>query len=148
VLKRVSTGACIVTISILSFGGMAGASAKSQATQWAEQNEGAAVSIHRDLQSFTTAAGNDNLNELEIACSRLRTDVASAQKRPPIPVKSLEGLWSRALIDFSTGANDCRNASTERNEQELSKARGSGNSASSELNDGVTLYNRLSQSIG
>jgi hypothetical protein len=148
VLKRASIGACVVSISILSFGGMAGASAKTQATEWAKQNKGAAARIRHDLQSFTTAADNGNLKKLEASCGQLGSDVSSAQKLPPIPVKSLESLWSRALSDFAIGADDCRTASNERNENELSKARASGNRASSELNSGVTLYNRLSESVG
>jgi len=148
VLKRASIGACVVSISILSFGGMAGASAKSQATEWAKQNKGVAAKIRHDLQNFTTAADNGNLKKLEASCSQLGNDVSSAQKLPPIPVKSLETLWSRALSDFAIGANGCRSAANERNEKELSKARTSGNQASSELNSGVTLYNRLSESVG
>jgi hypothetical protein len=148
VLKRASIGACVVSISILSFGGMAGASAKSQAMEWAKQNGGAAVRIHHDLQSFTTAAEDSNLKDLELSCSQLSGDVSSAQNLPPIPVKSLESLWSRALRDFAIGADDCRTASNQRNENELSKARTSANQASSELNNGVTLYNRLSESDG
>jgi len=104
VLKRASIGACVVSISILSFGGMAGASAKSQATEWAKQNKGVAAKIRHDLQNFTTAADNGNLKKLEASCSQLGNDVSSAQKLPPIPVKSLETLWSRALSDFATAA--------------------------------------------
>jgi replication fork clamp-binding protein CrfC len=147
VLKRASVGVCVATISVLSFGGMAGASAKSQAIEWAKQNKSVATRIRHDLQSFTTAGDTGNLKQLETACNQLASDVSSAQKRPPIPVRSLENLWSRALSDFATGANSCRTAFIERDEKESSKASASGNRASAELNSGVNLYNALSESV-
>jgi hypothetical protein len=148
VLKRAAIGACVGAISLLSFGGLAGASAKSQVTDWAKQNKAATAKIHRDIEGFTTAGDTGDLKKLKTACNQLASDVASAQKRAPIPVKSLENLWSRALSDFATGANACRTAFVERDEKEPSKASASGDRASAELSNGVRFWNTLNESAG
>lgn len=90
-----------------------------------------------DLKSWFTSGGDDQIKTLNAdasgvnhlsmsstdvlapACQRLLTHVTAAEKHDPVPDKSAQGYWSKALASFKRGASDCTAGARKRDDQQV-----------------------------
>ena len=75
---------------------------------WYENGGGTIIDkLTTDFNKASTAANAKDLTATGKACRTMRTDVEAAQQYDPLPVKSVQTPWAKALAEFARGASDC-----------------------------------------
>ncbi len=91
--------------------------------QWASGGGGDRLTmLADDFTELETAAEANNLPGISTSCTRLRTDVKSAQAYDPIPDAQAQHDWSLALAQYERGATDCVAGADEANQNLMTKA--------------------------
>jgi len=81
---------------------------QSAASAWFTNGGRTEIShIQTDLANVTTDVGNSDTADFLRACSALQVTSVRAQNGPEIPIASISTIWSRALVEFISGASQC-----------------------------------------
>lgn len=79
---------------------------------WYDDNGSVLTDLAADTDAITTAANDQNIAGLAVACQTLSVDAADAQDLPPMPDPELESEWSAALDEFRQAGDDCYQGAT------------------------------------
>lgn len=100
---------------------------------WLAKNGSALTSLQSDTAAIGTAADNQSIPAMTLACQRLATDVKSAQRLDPIPDPTVSVHFSASLRYLASGAQDCVVGTTTLDVATLQRATAEFNLAAAEL---------------